>query len=114
MGATPRIAINARYLDEVETRIEFEHGRFTAYARKPPEHHRAIITDDSVTLRIPPLTALQLYMDGTLPIDRSVPVLIEIDGQRLGAFFIEWVRCAERHYAGEPMFIRLRASKSAG
>ena len=110
----PRIAINGRYLDEVRTPIEYGHERWAGYARLPAEHHRAIIADDTVTLRIPPLTALQLYVDGTLPIDRSVPVSLEVGGQALGEFLVEWLRCADRHYAGEPMFLRLRASKSAG
>lgn len=109
----PRIAINGRFLDEVQTRIENGRERWAGFARLPAEHHRAIITDDAVVLRIPALTALQLYFDGTLPTDRSIPLSIEVGGHTLGEFFVEWLRCSDRHYAGEQIFIRLRASKTA-
>jgi len=59
---------------------------------------------------LPTLTALQLYVDGTLPVDRSAPVSLEVGGRALGEFFVEWLRCADRHYAGEPMYLRLRAA----
>ena len=107
----PRIAINGRYLDEVQTRVEYGRDvRWAGFARAPTENHRAIVTDEAITLRLPMLTALQLYVDGTLPVDRRVPVSLEVGGHSLGEFFVEWLRCADRHYAGEPMYLRLRAA----
>ncbi len=106
-----RIAVNGRYLDEVKTPIECAwNAGSVGYVSLPPSHHEAIIDGDTVTLRLPPLTAIQLYFDGTLPVDRSIPVSLEIDRLALGEFVVEWLRCAERHYAGEPMFLRLRAA----
>lgn len=64
----------------------------------------------AATFPNPPLTVIQLYFDGTLPVDRTIPVSLEIGGLALGGFVVDWLRCAERHYAGEPMFLRLRAA----
>ena len=107
--APPRIAVNGRYLDEIQTRIEDAWGTGSVgYARLPAQHHGAVIDGEVVTLRVPALTVLQLYFDGILPVDRSIPVTLEVDGQSLGEVIVESLRCAERHYAGEAMFPRLR------
>ncbi len=108
--APPRIAVGGRYLDEIQARIEYAwHTGSVGYARRPAQHHGAVIDGDAVTLRLPPLTVIQLYFDGTVPVDRSIPVSLEVDGLALGEFVVEWLRCTERHYTGEPMFLRLRA-----
>ena len=54
----PRIAVNGRYLDEVQTRVEYGRDvRWAGFARAPAENHRAIVTDEAITLCLPTLTS---------------------------------------------------------
>lgn len=64
---------------------------------------------NTVTIRMPALTALQLYFDGTLPGDRSRSVSIEVEGRNLGTFLVEWLRIAGEDLNSGPVLLRFRA-----
>jgi len=76
-------------------------------ALTPPRRRNARRSDEGGT-------AADFHYDGTLPIDRSDPVSLEVGGRSLGEFFVESLRCAERQYADDPMYLTLRASKALG
>lgn len=106
---TPRIAINGRFLDEVGTRLEYGYKtQSVAIMRLPEKHHHLIADGDGVTLRVPAITALQLYYDGVLPADRDEPVELSVAGESLGRFAIEWLRRVDGHEFGEPILLRFR------
>jgi hypothetical protein len=56
-----RIAINGRFLDEVQTRLDDGRSDSVSYKLLPAEHHDVLEDQDGVTLRIPAMTALQLF-----------------------------------------------------
>ncbi|MBI5548140.1 MAG: hypothetical protein HY901_30030 [Deltaproteobacteria bacterium] len=110
MPGAPRIAINGRYLDTVQTRMEpgVEPGSVSLLSL-PDEHHTATVDGGGVvTLRLLALTALQLYFDGTLPADRGTAVSLEVGGQLLGDHHVEWLRCEGTGLHTEHVFLRLR------
>ena len=66
-----RIAIDGHFLDEVRTRLHASDDTGAiSHMTLPEEHHRLTLDHDAMILRIPALTALQLYYDGIL---RSPP-----------------------------------------
>jgi hypothetical protein len=87
-----RIAINGRFLDEVQTRLEDDRNGSVSHTSHPAEQHHAIEDEDGVTLRTPAMTALQLYHDGILPANREQSVELTVANRRLGAFFVQWLR----------------------
>lgn len=108
----PRIEINGRFLDKIKTRIEYDWERpGVSYLQMPAEHHLAKVQADAVLLRMPMITAMQLYHEGILPSDRSVPITLSIGGEALGEFQVEWLRCSDRLDAIPIVWIRLVAAK---
>src|ERR1700761_4371335 len=102
-----RIAINGRFLDEVRTRRDDGRSDAVSYTLLPAEHHHALEDDDGVTLRIPAMTALQLYHDGTLPADREQSVDLTVADQKLGSFFVQWLRGLSGGEVGDGVLLRL-------
>lgn len=104
-----RIAINGHFLDEVRTRLQSYLDRSDfSYLLLPEEHHHATIDDDAVVLRLPALTALQLYYDGILPVNREQPVDVSVGGKALGSFRVAWLRRpAESYEHHDSVLLRL-------
>jgi hypothetical protein len=102
-----RIAINGRFLDEVQTRLEDDRSGSVSHTSYPAEQHHAIEDEDGVTLQTPAMTALQLYHDGILPASREQSVEITVADRRLGAFFVQWLRGLSGRGFGDPMLLRL-------
>jgi hypothetical protein len=48
--------------------------------------------EEGITVRLPALTALQLYYDGVLSADAQKSVELTIAGRPLGAYFLHWLR----------------------
>ena len=87
------IAINGKSLADVRTRLHHSYDTgAVSYTMRPAEHHRLTQDGDMIILQIPLITAVQLYHDGVLPVDRSRSVEITLDGKNLGAFRLEWLR----------------------
>jgi hypothetical protein len=89
----PSIAINGKSLADVRTRLHpsYDTGA-VSYTMRPAEHHHLTQDEDNIILQIPLITAVQLYHDGVLPVDRSRTVEIAVGGKNLGAFRLEWLR----------------------
>ena len=103
----PRIAINGCFLDDVKTRLEYGYATgSTSLKSFPTKHHRAVLDEDAVTLRLPALTALQLYHDGVLPVHNKHPIELTIGDANIGWFIVEWLRCVPEHEFGDPVLIR--------
>jgi len=107
-----RIAINGRFLDEVQTRLEDDRSGSVSHTSYPAEQHHAIEDEDGVTLRMPAMTALQLYHDGILPANREQSVELTVADRRLGAFFVQWLRGLSGRGFGDPMLLRLARKPS--
>jgi hypothetical protein len=89
----PSIAINGKSLADVRTRLHHSYDTgAVSYTMRPAEHHRLTQDEDMLILQIPLITAVQLYHDGVLPVDRSRSVEITVDGKNVGAFRLEWLR----------------------
>ena len=104
-----RIAINGRFLDEVQTRQEDDRSGSVSHTSYPAEQHYAIEDEDGVTLQMPAVTALQLYHDGILPANREQSVELTVADRRLGAFFVQWLRGLSGRGFGDPMLFTVSA-----
>jgi hypothetical protein len=102
-----RIAINGSFLDEVQTRLEDDRSGSVIHTSYPTEQHHAIEDEDGVTLRMPAMTALQLYHDGILPASREQSVELAVADKRLGTFFVQWLRGLSGREFGDPVLLRL-------
>lgn len=88
-----RIAINGRNLDEIGIRVEAPHDpRSGPLMGFPVERHAALEDHGGLTLRIPALAAVQLYVEGTLPQDRTRPVVLTLAGKTREPLYLHWVR----------------------
>lgn len=88
-----RIAINGRNLDEIGIRVEAPHDpRSGPLMGFPVERHSALEDHGGLTLRIPALAAVQLYVEGTLPQDRTRPVVLTLAGKTREPLYLHWVR----------------------
>jgi hypothetical protein len=87
-----RVAINGHFLDEIRTRLHSGAGSGTlSYLSAPVERHHITEDADGVTLRLPALTALQLYYDGVLNADEKGAVQLSVAGRPLGAYYLQWM-----------------------
>lgn len=69
----PRVRIGGVFLDEVSTRLQYPHDmRSVASLLMPANRHRMERDGEAVVLRLPSITALQLYHDGVLVRERPV------------------------------------------
>jgi tetratricopeptide (TPR) repeat protein len=117
----PRIAVNGHFLDEVRTRLQSDitpDSISISYLSLPEELHRLVADGDAVVLRIPAITALQLYYDGVLPQDQTRPVTLQAGDQALGTFRLASLRKPAEYYEHYEhvllRFERVQAPVSAG
>jgi hypothetical protein len=102
-----RIAIDGHFLDEVQTRLHADPSTQSASAISAPvERHQAFEDEQGVTLKLPALTALQLYADGILPAAPRKAVEITIAGRKLGAFYVHSLVLVPGHEFGSPVLLR--------
>jgi tetratricopeptide (TPR) repeat protein len=102
-----RISIGGRFLDEVQTQIESGlRGQFRSYVSAPVERHSLSEDEEGVTVKLPALTALQLYQDGTLSADAHKAVELTAAGRALGAYFLHWMRGVADTEIGSPIVLR--------
>lgn len=113
----PSIAINGQPLADVRTRLHPSyHTGAVSYTMRPAEHHHLTQDRDSIILQIPLITAVQLYHDEVLPVDRSRSVEITVDGKNLGGFRLEWLRKPENSLLdrfGESILLRFEKAEQA-
>jgi hypothetical protein len=87
--AEKRIAIGAKFLDEVSIRQSA-----TSSLSFPIEHHRGNVGDDGVvTIHTKLPTAVQLFAEGRLPPIGGVPVDVVVGGKKLGSMVLSEVSC---------------------
>ena len=60
-------------------------------------------------MRLPALTALQLYHDGVLSADAQKSVELTVAGRSLGAYFLHWLRALPGDEFGSPVILRFGA-----
>lgn len=71
-----RIALDGHFLDEIRTRLHTDAtSKSISSISAPVEQHQVTEDETGVTLKIPALTALQLYRDRILPAEPRMPIL---------------------------------------
>jgi tetratricopeptide (TPR) repeat protein len=68
--------------------------------------------EEGVTLKLPVLTALQLYHDGVLSADPQKSVELTIAARKLGAFYLQWLRGLSGDEFGNPVLLRFERKPS--
>jgi hypothetical protein len=112
-GPAVRLAINGHFLDEVRTLRESypENESDTEadpYTSFPMEQYRAGSDGQATMLFLPVVTAVQLYHDGILSVDRTQPVRLTIGARTTGPLYIEWMRHVRKSYRhGDRVLLRL-------
>lgn len=102
-----RIAIGGRFLDEIRTRLDAAPGsKSLTFTAAPVERHSLSEDEEGVTVRLPALTALQLYQDGTLSGDPQKSVELTAAGRPLGGHFLLWMRALAGNEFGNPVLLR--------
>lgn len=102
-----RIAIDGYFLDDVQTRLHSDAGSTSlSYLSAPVERHHVTEDEDGVTLKLPVLTALQLYFDGRLSADGRKSVELTVAGRPLGAYFVRWMHTLPGDDFGSPVLLR--------
>ncbi len=102
-----RIAIDGHFLDEIQTRLQTPaSSKSLTYSAAPVERHQLIEDEEGVTLKLPALTALQLYHYGVLSADAQKSVELTVAGRPLGAYFLHWMRGLPGDEFGNPVLLR--------
>jgi tetratricopeptide (TPR) repeat protein len=105
-----RIAIDGHFLDEARTRLHSEAGsKSLSYLSAPVERHEATEDWEGVTLKLPALTALQLFYDGVLGADARKSVKITVGGRLLGAYHLQWMHTLPVNEFGGRVLLRFGA-----
>ena len=107
------IAIDGHFLDEIQTRLQTPaSSNSPAYTAAPIERHQVIEDEEGVTLKLPVLTALQLYHDGVLSAGPQKSVELTIADRKLGAFYLQWLRGLPGDEFGSPVLLRFERKPS--
>jgi Tetratricopeptide repeat len=109
-----RIAIDGYFLDEIRTRLQTPAGsKSMTYTSAPVERYQVIEDEEGVTLKVPVLTALQLYHDGVLSAGSERAVELTIAARKLGGLYLQWLRGLLGDEFGDPVLLRFER-KPAG
>jgi tetratricopeptide (TPR) repeat protein len=102
-----RVAIDGHFLDEIQTRLNTdETARSVSFISAPIEQHQVTEDEAGVTLKVPALTALQLYRDRIIPTDPRKSVELTVAGRMLGAFYLQWLRASPGDAFGALVLLR--------
>src|SRR5260370_4617112 len=108
-----RIAIDGHFLDEIRTRLQTPaSNKSLTYTSAAVERHQVIADEEGVTLKVPVLTALQLYHDGVLSADPQKSVEFTSAARKLGAFHLHWLRGLPGDEFGNPVLLRFERKPS--
>jgi tetratricopeptide (TPR) repeat protein len=103
-----RVAIDGHFLDEIRTRLHTDGAaKSVSFVTAPVEQHQITEDEAGVTLKVPALTALQLYRDRIIPADPRRSVEVAVAGRKLGAFYLQWLRGLPGDSFGAPVLLRL-------
>jgi hypothetical protein len=106
-SSTRRVAIDGHFLDDVQSRLHSDAGSTSlSYLSAPVERHHATEDAEGVTLRLPALTALQLYYDGVLTADARKSVEVTIAGRPPGTYYLQWMHTLPGDEFGGPVLLR--------
>ena len=102
-----RIAIAGHFLDETQTRLHTNLNAISvSYVSAPVERHQIGEDEEGVTLKLPALTALQLFYDDVLSADPTRPVELTIAPRKIGVFYLRWLRGLPGNEYGDPVLLR--------
>lgn len=102
-----RIAVNGVYLDQVRIRLHSDSGSgFASYESAPIDQHSATEDSAGISLRLPALTALQLFADGVLTADGIKPVELTVAGRAAKTLYFHWLHKSPNKDAGSQVVLR--------
>jgi hypothetical protein len=102
-----RIAIDGHFLDEIQTRLHTDGAaKSLSHVSAPIERHQVTEDEVGITLKVPALTALQLYRDRIMPADPRKSVELTVAGRKLGVLYLQWLRALPGDSFGAPVLLR--------
>lgn len=106
-SSVQRIAIDGHFLDDAHTQLHAPVGsKSVSHVSAPAERHQAMVDGEGVTLKLPALTALQLFYDGVLKIEGCAAVELTVASRPLGAHYLHWMRALPGEEFGGPVLLR--------
>jgi len=104
-----RIAINGRFLDEVHIALPKYKNTVPLLSFPAPRHWARLDGDaDRLVLGIQPPTLTQLYFDGVIPVDRAIPVTVQVGDAVPRRFVVERLEASDRYAVDDVMVLYLR------
>jgi hypothetical protein len=106
-----RIAIDGKYLDEVQIRQAEPYApHAVCYLSFPAHRHWAQLKGDRVTVSAQAPTVVALFADGVLPAVGGRTVVVEVGGEKIGPCLLEAVESGERNGVDDVIVLRFRRS----
>ena len=106
-SSVQRIAIDGHFLDDAHTRLHSQvDSTSVSYVCAPAERHRAMVDGEGVTLKLPALTALQLFYDGVVKVEGPAPMELSVASRALGAHYLQWMHALPGEEFGGCVLLR--------
>jgi len=106
-----RIAIDGKYLDEVQIREAEPYApNAVCYLSFPADRHWAERKGDRVSVSAQAATVVKLFADGVLPEVGGRTVVGEVGGEKIGPCLLEAVESGERNGVDDVIVLRFHRS----
>jgi hypothetical protein len=110
-----RIAIRAKYLDEVRIRQADQCAPGSvSYLSFPAHRHWARIVGDRIIIGAQAATVVQLFADGVLPAVGGRGVPVEVGNRKFGGCVLESIESGKRSAVDDIIVLRFRCQEEAG
>jgi len=101
-----KVSINGQLLSEVRTRSIPDYPTRSVTSLGHPDVF-VQEDDDSVSVTLSAMTLAQLYYDGVLPQDRSVPVMLKVGRRKPRSYLIDSLLTRKDRWQRDDLVLRL-------
>jgi len=109
-----RVAINGKFLDEVQIRLTGTPGTISLLSFPLQYHRGAIGNDDTVTVHTKMPTAVALFAEGLLQPVGGAPVELMVTGRRLSPMVLAQVHCSDNVGHNDIAVLVFKPAKTEG
>lgn len=93
-----KIAIDGKSLHDIKMKLKRSNTSNITLISYPEHRIKANVNNDTVTLMLPPLLALELFRLGILPSNKNDAISVKLQGKALGSFRVEDLRHPDQLY----------------